>query len=236
MKILFVLVFSILLVLVGCSQVEKSDSLSSETKIPTVTTITPNPIPMPTIVLSELQNEIDERNIVIESLTLFNNSSNNYIKVLQSTNDIYGLQNSMLIPEESQYHIAFVASKVIASSLTVYENAILNWTLQEESQYYDKLMAIKEGELVRIKRFGALTELMLITLPTEDAESIKIIHDKFLAWRDDPLNFEPMILQHALLTELDIHSDEVSFMYVMPEKPLPTLPPVFGNDANQTVG
>ena len=174
MKLLFVLVFGILLVLVGCSQVEKPDSLTSETKIPTVVTRTPEPIPVPNTSLSELQKEIDEHEIVTEFLTLLNNSGNDYIRFLQATTDIYQLQGLMIAPEENQYHVSYVATKLTLFGLMVYGDAIRNWNPPEESAYYNALLELKEAELYRIEYFGGLTEMMLTTLPTEDIEAIQI--------------------------------------------------------------
>ena len=45
----------------------------------------PIPTPMPTPVM------VDERLMVMESLTRLNNASNNYIRFLQGTTDIYHL-------------------------------------------------------------------------------------------------------------------------------------------------
>jgi len=55
-------------------------------------------------------------------------------------------------------------------------------------------------------------------------------------WRDNPLNLKPMTLQYTLLTELGISTEDVNFLYEIPEKPLPTLPPIFNIEKDSTVG
>ena len=189
----------------------------------------PIPAPMPTPMVM-----VDERAMVMESLTRLNNASNNYIRFLQGTTDIYNLGIYTYTPEETQYHISYVASKLTALSLNIYGDAINLWEPPEDSIYYDRLIEIKEAELYRIKYFGEVTDMMLLALPTENEEAIQVVHDMFIAWRDNPLNQKPMNLQNDILIELDIDSDSVDFMYVIPKTPLPTLPPVFTQGENRS--
>ena len=74
----------------------------------------PIPAPMPTPMVM-----VDERLMVMESLTEFNTVSNNYIRFLQSTQDVYQLGAITYAPEETQYHISYIASKLTAFSLNV---------------------------------------------------------------------------------------------------------------------
>ena len=168
---------------------------------------------------------IDERAMVMESLTRFNKTSNLYVLFLKGTNEIYGL-GGISIAEGSKYHIAYVSSRMIGLSLNLYRDGITNWNPPEESKYYDTLMEIKETELYRIEHFGDLNDMMLTALPIGNDEALEAVRLKFKEWRDDSKNQLPMNLQSELLKELEIDPEKVEFMYVVPEKQLPTLPPM----------
>jgi len=171
---------------------------------------------------------VDERLMVMDALIQFNDTNNNFIRFISVNGDIYQLEG------ESMYHVSYIASKQIMLGLEVYKDAINNWTPPNNS-YHDRLMEIKEAELYRIEHFGGLTELMMMTLPTEDDEEIQVIRDQFLGWRDDARNMEPMNLQNDIIKELNINPDDVNFLYIMPDKPLPTLPPIFNEGENRSL-
>ena len=118
-------------------------------------------------------------------------------------------------------------------ALEVYANAIRNWTIPD-TEYHDRLIEIKEAELYRIEHFSELTELMLMVLPTEDDDAIQAVRDQFLEWRDDARNMEPMNLQNDIIKELNISPDDINFLYIVPDKPLPTLPPQFNEGDNRS--
>ena len=185
-------------------------------------TNTPPEIPTPTPMV---QPVLDERVMVMESLNQFNKTSNLYIRILMSTDEIYGLSDYM-VSDTSKYHIAYVASKMIGQSLNLYKDGIDNWNPPEDSGYYDRLIAIKEAELYRIEHFGDLNDMMLLTLPTENDEALETVRQKFIEWKNDSRNQTPMNLQNEILKELNIEPDEVNFLYVIPDQPLPTLPPM----------
>jgi len=186
----------------------------------------PPPIPMPPATSTPMVM-VDERLMVIDALIQFNDTNNNFIRFISVNGDIYQLEG------ESIYHVSYIASKQIMLGLEVYKDAINNWTPPNNS-YHDRLMEIKEAELYRIEHFGGLTELMMMTLPTEDDEEIQVIRDQFLGWRDDARNMEPMNLQNDIIKELNINPDDVNFLYIMPDKPLPTLPPIFNEGDNRS--
>jgi len=181
----------------------------------------PTPSPTPMVI-------VDERLMVMDALIQFNDTNNNFIRFISVNGDIYQLEG------ESMYHVSYIASKQIMLGLEVYKDAINNWTPPNNS-YHDRLMEIKEAELYRIEHFGGLTELMMMTLPTEDDEEIQVIRDQFLGWRDDARNMEPMNLQNDIIKELNINPDDVNFLYIMPDKPLPTLPPIFNEGENRSL-
>jgi len=196
------------LLAIGCSR--------TESITPVIPTITPIPTPVPTLlptpILAPTQVVIvNERDDVMESLILFNDTNNNFIRFMQGNGVIYSLVG------ENEHHVAYVASKQILFGLLVYENAIVNWTLPNNS-YYDKLMEIKEAELYRIKHFHELFEMMVDILPTENDEALEAVRQQFNAWKDDPRNTKPMLLQNEVLIELNINPADVNFMYIIPVK------------------
>ena len=180
----------------------------------------PIPMPDPTPTLMVMPT-------VVDSLIRFNNTNNTFIKFLSVNGDIYQLEG------ESTYHVSYIASKQIMMALEVYANAIRNWTIPD-TEYHDRLIKIKEAELYRIEHFSELTELMLMTLPTEDDDAIQAVRDQFLEWRDDARNMEPMNLQNDIIKELNINPDDVDFLYIVPDKPVPTLPSIFNEGDNRS--
>ena len=167
------------------------------------------------------------RPTVVDSLIRFNNTNNTFIRFLSVNGDIYQLEG------ESTYHVSYIASKQIMLALEVYANAIRNWTIPD-TEYHDRLIEIKEAELYRIEHFSELTELMLMVLPTEDDDAIQAVRDQFLGWRDDIRNMKPMNLQNDIIKELNISPDDINFLYIVPDKPLPTLPPQFNEGDNRS--
>ena len=187
----------------------------------------PPPIPMPPATSTPMVM-VDERLMVIDALIQFNDTNNNFIRFISVNGDIYQLEGDNI------YHVSYIASKQTMLGLEVYKDAINNWTIPN-TEYHDRLMEIKTAELYRIEHFGELTELMMMALPTEDDEEIQVIRDQFLGWRDDARNMEPMNLQNDIIKELNINPDDVNFLYIMPDKPLPTLPPIFNEGENRSL-
>ena len=177
---------------------------------------------------------VDERLMVMDALTRFNTSNNNFVLFLNATNDIYDLGNTM-IQAVNVYHVGYVHSTLIVAGLNIYNNAIINWTPPEKSSYYDRLIELKEAELYRIEYFGELNSHMLIALPTENEEAIRVVLEEFNAWREDSLNRKPIELQDVIIKELNINPDDIDFMYIVSDKPLPTLPPIFDEGENRSL-
>ena len=184
----------------------------------------PPPIPTPIVIVDE---RLMVMPTVVDSLIRFNNTNNTFIRFLSVNGDIYQLEG------ESTYHVSYIASKQIMMALEVYANAIRNWTIPD-TEYHDRLIEIKEAELYRIEHFSELTELMLMVLPTEDDDAIQAVRDQFLGWRDDIRNMKPMNLQNDIIKELNISPDDINFLYIVPDKPLPTLPPQFNEGDNRS--
>ena len=177
---------------------------------------------------------VDERLMVMDALTKFNTSNNNFVLFLNATNDIYDLGNTM-IQAVNVYHVGYVHSTLIVAGLNIYNNAIINWTPPEKSSYYDRLIELKEAELYRIEYFGELNSHMLIALPTENEEAIRVVLEEFNAWREAPLNRKPIELQDVIIKELNINPYDIDFMYIVLDKPLPPLPPIFNEGENRSL-
>ena len=175
---------------------------------------------------------VDERLMVMDALTRFNTSNNNFILFLNTANGVYDLGNA--IQKVNAYHVGYVHSTLIVKGLNIYNNAIINWTPPEKSSYYDRLIELKEAELYRIEYFGELNSHMLIALPTENEETIRVVLEEFNAWREAPLNRKPIELQDVIIKELNINPDDIDFMYIVLDKPLPTLPPIFNEGDNRS--
>ena len=184
------------------------------------------PPPIPTLMPTPMVI-VDERLIVMDALIQFNDTNNTFIRFLSVNGDIYQLEG------ESTYHVSYIASKQIMLGLEVYKDAINNWTIPN-TEYHDRLTEIKTAELYRIEHFSELTELMMMALPTEDDETVQVVRDQFLGWRDDARNMKPMNLQNDIIKELNINPDDVNFLYIVPDKPLPTLPPQFNKGDNRS--
>ena len=208
-NILMSIMVMISIVMIGCTN-----------QPPPIPTPEPTPTPTPTPTLMVMPT-------VVDSLIRFNNTNNTFIRFLSVNGDIYQLEG------ESTYHVSYIASKQIMMALEVYANAIRNWTIPD-TEYHDRLIEIKEAELYRIEHFSELTELMMMVLPTEDDDAIQTVRDQFLGWRDDARNMEPMNLQNDIIKELNINPDDVNFLYIVPDKPLPTLPPQFNKGDNRS--
>ena len=193
----------------------------------------PPPIPVPPATSTPMVM-VDERLMVMDALTKFNTSNNNFVLFLNATNDIYDLGNTM-IQAVNVYHVGYVHSTLIVAGLNIYNNAIINWTPPEKSSYYDRLIELKEAELYRIEYFGELNSHMLIALPTENEEAIRVVLEEFNAWREAPLNRKPIELQDVIIKELNINPDDIDFMYIVLDKPLPTLPPIFNEGENRSL-
>ena len=164
MKLLFVLVFGILLVLVGCSQVEKPDSLTSETKIPTVVTRTPEPIPVPNTSLSELQKEINDNiNLQIAStqkVTAELEKQRDAAKEIEGSKiaNTFGVMGTMLgkIPLLSEFAPGFKAAEEAAreagAEVTLFSKGMV------DASEYSKVKLAEFGPDAKVEGFFGNTE------------------------------------------------------------------------------
>ena len=183
--------------------------------------MTPEPIPEPppTVMV------VNDKAMIMESLTEFNNLSNSVVLFLKSTQDINTLEIHV-------YHRTYVASKIIIKGLNIYKEGINNWN-PPINDYQDELIEIKQAELYRIDHFIGLSEILMNALLSADEEIVTKANDSFVEWRSHPDNRKPADLQNDILEELDIDADSVNFKYIIP-KEKPKLPPQFSNNEGRS--
>ena len=189
--------------------------------------VPPSPTPMPMPSPTPMVIVVDERLMVIESLTRFNNASNNIMQFINSSEDIYTLGGN-------PYHTEFLAARQIILGLRVYNDVVTNWLaiLPQDNEYYDKLIEIKKAELYRVQYFSDLLRMMVEVLPTEDDEMIRTVRIKFTVWGINPKNQQAARLQNDILEELNISAESVNFLHVLSKKSIPSIPPL-SIDSNQ---
>ena len=151
---------------------------------------------------------IDDRAIVIDSLTIFNAYNSDMIKFMFRSQDVYKF-------DEHPHMEAYVSSRIILSGLAIYKRGIEQWD-PPENKHLAVLLEIKEAELYRIEHFTKISEGMQTALLDSDNEQVDSYRLKFKEWRNHPDNEKSTILQNKLLKQLNIDADEVGFKYEIP--------------------
>lgn len=200
-SILMTIIFMISIVITGCTS-----------QPPPLMTPEPIPEPPPTMVM------VNDKVMVMESLTEFNNLSNSTILFLKTTQDINKLESDL-------YHRTYIASRVIIKGLDIYKEGINNWN-PPINKYQDELIEIKKAEIYRIDHFTELTHILMAGLISGEEDLIKKANNNFIEWRSHPDNRKPADLQNDILIALEIDADSVNFKYIMPKEE-PKLPPQF---------
>ena len=151
---------------------------------------------------------IDDRAIIIDSLTILNAYNSDMIKFMFRSQDVYKF-------DEHPHMEAYVSSRIILSGLAIYKRGIEQWD-PPENKHLAVLLEIKEAELYRIEHFTELSEDMQTALLSNDMQQIEQYRLEFKEWRDHPDNKKSMMLQARLLKQLNIEADEVGFQYDIP--------------------
>ena len=151
---------------------------------------------------------IDDRAIVIDSLTIFNAYNSDMIKFMFRSKDVYKF-------DDHPHKEAYVSSRIILSGLALYKRGITQWD-PPKNKHLSTLLKIKEAELYRIEHFTELSEGMQTALLDSDNEQIDSYRLEFKEWRNHPDNKKSMMLQNKLLKQLNINADEVGFQYDVP--------------------
>ena len=151
---------------------------------------------------------IDDRAVVIDSLTIFNAYNSDMLKFMFRSQDVYKF--------DGHPHMeAYVSSRIILSGLAIYKRGIQNWN-PPENKHLPALLKIKEAELYRIEHFTEISEGMQVALLDNDKQQVDSYRLKFKEWRTHPDNEKSMTLQSELLKQLNIDVDEVGFEYDIP--------------------
>ena len=151
---------------------------------------------------------VDDRAIVIDSLTIFNAYNSDMIKFMFRSQDVYKF-------DDHPHKEAYVSSRIILSGLALYKRGITQWD-PPKNKHLSTLLKIKEAELYRIEHFTELSEGMQTALLDSDNEQIDSYRLEFKEWRNHPDNKKSMMLQNKLLKQLNINADEVGFQYDVP--------------------
>ena len=151
---------------------------------------------------------INDRAIVIDSLTILNAYNSDMIKFMFRSQDVYKF-------DDHHHKEAYVSSRIILSGLALYKRGITQWD-PPKNKHLSTLLKIKEAELYRIEHFTELSEGMQTALLDSNNEQIDSYRLEFKEWRNHPDNKKSMMLQNKLLKQLNINADEVGFQYDVP--------------------
>jgi hypothetical protein len=194
-KILLGLVIYTLL-LVGCSTTEPPVTILIPTSTP-ISTSTPIPV--------------DERAVLIETLTSFNTGSNAFYEFLSESTSIEWLEGS---PKQK----SFVTTLVIIGGLNVYKQSVSLWNPPKllSMSTYDELIDMKEAELYRVKTFTEILQMLQNALTNGSDDQIIQEYENLSAWSESMRNNKSIYLQMDLLKKFSILSEEVNFERSLP--------------------
>jgi hypothetical protein len=191
---------SILMVMIGCTNQPPATLMPTPTLMPT---LMPTHTPVPTKV-------INERVILIDILSTFNKGSNEFYGFLSATTSIEWLEGSTV--QKSYIH-----TLVTIGGLNVYKQTVTLWYPPEYLDTYDVLIEMKEAELYRITRFTEQLQILQDNINEGDIDQINKAYENLEAWADSPENVKSLDIQTKLLKRFDISSEEVNFIWTKPE-------------------
>lgn len=171
--------------------------------------ITPTPVVSGVIIDWGVQNE---RLMVVETLIIFNKSSNDLFTFLKRTNQIEDL-------EGHPFHKRYIISTLIIDALNLYESSVLLWKPPASLTMYYQLAQMKESELYRISKFKEYLSAIQIALVNEDEPAIQEGFKNLKEWGISTKNKESTQIQQDILRELKIDEEEVNFKYKNPTTP-----------------
>ena len=197
---------SILMVMIGCTNQPPATLMPTPTLIPTLMptpTLIPTHTPVPT-------KTIDERAVLIDTLSTFNVGSNEFYKFLSASTSIEWLEGSKM--QKSYIH-----TLVTIGGLNVYKQTITLWYPPEYLDTYDVLIEMKEAELYRVARFTEQLQILQDNINEGDIDKINKAYENLESWADSPENVKSLDIQTELLKRFDISSEEVDFNWTKPE-------------------
>jgi len=205
------------LLLVGCANQPPVTLMPTPTLIPTPTII-PTNTPVPT-------KSIDERAVLVDTLSTFNIGSNEFYKFLSASTSIEWLEGSTV--EKSYIH-----TLITIGGLNVYKQTVTLWNPPEGLSTYDTLIEMKEAELYRITRFTEQLQILQDNINEGDVDQINKAYENLEAWADSPENVKSLDIQTALLKRFGIPTEEVDFIWEKPEVDSKETPSVKKPDGN----
>ena len=184
------IMISILMVMIGCTSQPPATLMPTHTPVPT--------------------KVIDERAILIDTLSTFNIGSNEFYRFLSATTSIEWLEGSTI--QKSYIH-----TLVTIGGLNVYKQTVALWNPPEYLDTYDVLIEMKEAELYRITRFTEQLQILQNNINEGDVDKINKAYENLESWADSPENVKSLDIQTELLKRFGIPTEEVNFIWTKPE-------------------
>ena len=195
-----IIMISILMVMIGCTNQPPATLIPTPTLIPTLMpTHTPVPIKV-----------IDERAILIDILSTFNKGSNEFYKFLSASTSIEWLEGSKM-------QTSYIHTLITIGGLNVYKQTVTLWNPPEYLDTYDVLIEMKEAELYRITRFTEQLQILQNNINEGDVDKINKAYENLESWADSPENVKSLDIQTELLKRFGIPTEEVNFIWTKPE-------------------
>ena len=195
-----IIMISILMVMIGCTNQPPATLMPTPTLIPT---LMPTHTPVPTKV-------IDERAILINTLSTFNIGSNEFYRFLSASTSIEWLEGSKM-------QTSYIHTLITIGGLNVYKQTVTLWNPPEYLDTYDVLIEMKEAELYRITRFTEQLQILQNNINEGDVDKINKAYENLESWADSPENVKSLDIQTELLKRFGIPTEEVNFIWTKPE-------------------
>ena len=188
------------MVMIGCTNQPPATLMPTPTLMPTL-------MPTPTLIPTKT---IDERVILIDTLSAYNKGSNAFYEFLSTTTSIEWLEGSTV--QKSYIH-----TLVTIGGLNVYKQTVTLWNPPEDLNTYDELIEMKEAELYRITRFTEQLQILQDNINEGDVDKINKAYENLESWADSPENVKSLDIQTELLKRFGIPTEEVNFIWTKPE-------------------
>ena len=194
------IMISILMVMIGCTSQPPATLMPTPTLMPTL-------MPTPTLIPTKT---IDERAILIDTLSTFNIGSNEFYRFLSASTSIEWLEGSKM-------QTSYIHTLITIGGLNVYKQTVTLWNPPEYLDTYDVLIEMKEAELYRITRFTEQLQILQDNIHEGDVDQINKAYENLESWADSPENVKSLDIQTELLKRFGIPTEEVNFIWTKPE-------------------
>ena len=195
-----IIMISILMVMIGCTNQPPATLMPTPTLMPTL-------MPTPTLIPTKT---IDERAILIDTLSTFNIGSNEFYRFLSASTSIEWLEGSKM-------QTSYIHTLITIGGLNVYKQTVTLWNPPEYLDTYDELIEMKEAELYRITRFTEQLQILQNNINEGDVDKINKAYENLESWADSPENVKSLDIQTELLKRFGIPTEEVNFIWTKPE-------------------